>query len=631
MSPPPHADAESPPAWRDPLEAGLLAFVVRVAHAAFLSSSPFFRGPIIDAETYHQVAERLTAGHAIDAPFYQPPLYPWVLSLLYRGGLGIGWGVAVAQSLMGAACCALVVVLARRVVPGDDAHRRRVGLVAGLAAALCGPLVLFDLEMLPPAVVNLLLVGALTLAAGAPPRPSGRDLGAGLLLGTAATGWVPALVLAPAAVLVRATRRRWLVALLVLLGALPPLVVTMHHNAVHGSPGTLVSWNGGLNLWIGNNPDWRDTWRARPGAEFEPLVQQPHRAGAITPTAQNQWFQRAAWRDVLDRPGAAIARTAEKLFYAWHGREIRRNQDFGALRSISPVLAILQWELGLFFPFGLIAPLALLAVWRHRRERGPLVLFGTMVAYSAMMAAFFVSSRYRLPMLLLALPLAADTGVRWWEARGAGRRELVAFAVLLVALNVPVPFTASFEAGPRERALIEASAWQSQGAVAQASRIAEALIERFPNDANVQMLRARTYVSQGRCDLAVPHLEEVARLAPLATTPWIDIGNCAFQRGEAQEAERAYAHALAIDPNQGQALRGAAMLYMRTGHAPNAIAMLQRLRESGQADEGTEFDLGRLLVQEGRLAEARRVLAPLARRRPDDGELAALLRRAGGL
>lgn len=628
-APDPSTPDGAPRVWRDAMAAGSLALALRLAHAAFLSSTPFFRGPIIDSATYHRAATSLAAGAPFTEPFYQPPLYVWALSLLYRLGLGPGWGVALVQSLLGAACCALLVVAARGAMPGSARHRRRVGLVAGLAAAMCGPLILFDLEMLPPVLVDLLLVGALAITAHGPPKPSVRDPIAGALLGTAATGWVPALALVPALVLLRRTERRWLVAVLVVLGALPPLLVTAHHNATHGAPGTLVSWNGGLNLWIGNNPDWRDTWRARPGAEFEPLAERPRREGATAPIQQDRWFQHAAWADVSAHPGDAALRSAEKLYYAWHGREIRRNQDFGLVRELSPVLAMLQWELGLFFPFGLIAPLALLAAWRHRRERGPMVLFGTALAYSLAMAAFFVASRYRLPMLLLLLPLAADTVARWAEARRIGKRELAGLAALLVALNLPMPFTASFAADRRERLLMRASAWQSQGNVEEAERIADALLARHPDDANVQMLRATLYAMQGRCERAVPHLERVAALAPLATTPWIDIAHCLAERGDVPGAERAYAHALAIDPHHPQGLRGAAVLYMDTNRAPNAIMLLARLREGGQSDDGTDFDLGRLLIEEGRTEEAREVLEPLARRRPDDADVRALLAQAG--
>jgi hypothetical protein len=57
---------------------------------------------------------------------------------------------------------------------------------------------------------------------------------------------------------------------LALAFALPPVALTARHNATHNGGGILVSYNTGINLWLGNNPNWRDTWRARPGARFEP-------------------------------------------------------------------------------------------------------------------------------------------------------------------------------------------------------------------------------------------------------------------------------------------------------------------------------------------------------------------------
>lgn len=614
---------------RDLVAVFAAALVVRLAHAACLSSTPWFRGPIIDSQTYHQIAAALANGAELTQPFYQPPLYPWVLSLMYRAGLSIGWGVAIVQSVLGAATCALVVVVGRRMLEGAPDERRAVGLVAGTVAAFCGPLVLYDLELLAPVVVNFLLVLALALAATGPPRPSWRDAAAGLSIGIAATGWVPALVVAPVAVFARRVEgRRWLSAILVGVALLPPLAVTALHNARHGAPGTVVSWNGGLNLWLGNGPTWREKWRARPGAEFEPEYERPGRHGAVTPVEQDAWFQRAVWEDVEARPGAAVLRTLEKLYYAWHGREIRRNQDFEILREASPVLAVLQWELGLCFPFGILAPFALLSAWRRRRERGARGLAAGAAAYSLVLAVYFVATRYRLPMLLLLLPLAADTAARLLRKEWPTRSELGALAAAIVVLNAPVPFTATFRADEKERHLLHAEAWMNQGRLDRAAAIARRALRRWPDDANVNMLAATIAMRDDDCARAIPHLEAVVRAAPIASTPRIDLASCFERFGRLDEAERQYAQVLARSPFHGRAIRAAALLYMRHGRPEHAIALLRRLRASGQGDAGTNFDLGRLLVETGRYEEALEVLRPLARRSPGDEELRALVRRA---
>jgi 4-amino-4-deoxy-L-arabinose transferase-like glycosyltransferase len=164
----------------------LVALTVRLAHAWFVSRTPFFDGPVIDSETYRAFARHIAQTGDFGGAFYQPPLYPTFLALLFRLGLGSAWLVALVQIALGTATSVLLVTIGRRLAQ-DRARSRAVGLICGLAAALYGPLVLFDVELLPPCCVNLLLVGswALALRSG---KPSSADALFGLLLGLASRG-----------------------------------------------------------------------------------------------------------------------------------------------------------------------------------------------------------------------------------------------------------------------------------------------------------------------------------------------------------------------------------------------------------------------------------------------------------
>jgi hypothetical protein len=50
-----------------------------------MSASPLFADPAVDAATYVEYATRLAAGQWLgwgQGPFWQPPLYPYVLALV---------------------------------------------------------------------------------------------------------------------------------------------------------------------------------------------------------------------------------------------------------------------------------------------------------------------------------------------------------------------------------------------------------------------------------------------------------------------------------------------------------------------------------------------------------------------
>jgi len=99
--------------------------------------------------------------------FYQEPLYAFVLGLVYRveppppagdAGVrvdGVHLGVIVVQHLLGALACVLVATLGARAVS------RRAGLIAGLLAALSGPLIFAESQLLKEGPALLLWLASL--------------------------------------------------------------------------------------------------------------------------------------------------------------------------------------------------------------------------------------------------------------------------------------------------------------------------------------------------------------------------------------------------------------------------------------------------------------------------------------
>jgi tetratricopeptide (TPR) repeat protein len=582
---------------------GVLALGVRLVHAFFVARTPFFAGPVIDAFSYRRLAGQIADRGDFGGAFYQPPLYPAFLATLFSAGLRSPWAVAITQSLLGAVTAVLVLYLGRAFA-GDRADAGVVGRTSGVVAALYGPFLLFDLELLSPVVVQPLLAAALLLAlsrAGA----GIVDAALGLALGLALVGFSLCALLLPGLLALRMRRlpswraRSAALALTVAL-ACAPVAVTARHNAAHGGQGVLVSFNTGINLWLGNNPNWRETWRARPGARFEPELERPDREGVTQPAARSAYFTRLALRDVAARPLDALTRTAEKLYYVFHGREIRRNQDIETLRRASPVLRALLWEAGLCFPFGLLAPLALVALARRRREADARIVATTVSLYALGVALFFVAARYRLPLVLWLIPFAAEQAVRaarsvraWRITRSVRPVPLSAFACCVLVLSWPNAFTASFRADPAELGVLEAQSLRNQGQRARAEPLAAQLASRFPDDANVQMLRAELLVDAGHCEGALPYLTRVIELAPRAATPRVVLGSCHDELDDPVAAERAFAGALSLHPYHPLALQRAGELYARYGRRLEARALLTRFEQSGYRDA----NVARLLEQ----------------------------------
>ena len=390
--------------------------------------------------------------------FYQEPLYAFVLGLVYRVAppptdaeafrvAGVHLGVIVVQHLLGVLCCVLVATLGARAVSP------RVGLAAGLLAALSGPLIFAESQLLKEGPALLLWVGSLhlwldVLEDRGPGRGRGRAVLLGALLGLGVllrgnTYILLALVLATLLLRVGG-RRRPVSAALVLGAALLALSPATIHNLRHGEL-VLSTYQSGSNAAIGMPDDdvpgqgvsYQPLRSGRGEARFEEtdaveLAERAEGRRLSGPEVSSYW-----WRHVADvvsrRPGVALDRVLRKLAYTVHPDEAPDVKDWYFFRRATPALA--SWV----SDFSLWGPLAVLGLvllpWRGRP--GLLVLRLSLLAVALTLMLFFVFGRYRLAAAPALWILAAGAVEEGWRRIAAARpglpRAAIAGGLLLAA------------------------------------------------------------------------------------------------------------------------------------------------------------------------------------------------------
>lgn len=408
------------------LDAGLvfaLALAVRYVFVTELRIHSYAGNiRVSDAQSYFQLAKQIVAGSAPFEPYWQAPLYP----VLLAGFQAIfGDGLYPAQWLhmaIGALNCALVFRLSE-VLFGARAAR-----VVAVIAVLYGPFLLFDVQPLP---ANLTMMLDLLLVLSYLRFRRSDELAwlaaAGLLLGAAIVTHGLAIFTLPVFLYDLATGRsssgapgrsaRLCFCVFVVATLLAPAAVSVRNSFAAGTP-VFVSYNAGINLYIGNHHDLEQTLGRRGGYEWGELFRDPYTSGAKKPAAMNRFFVGRAIEEWLEHPGAMFITVGKKALIALSGAEPKRNFPIYPLRENSRVLSALLWEVDvagfvLFaFPAGLLIPLAGLGFWGVRRaeievcvgkERASL---GGWVAILHMigMLVFFPTARYRLPALILLLP-----------------------------------------------------------------------------------------------------------------------------------------------------------------------------------------------------------------------------------
>ena len=659
---------DPPPVRPWPWGALSVAVVSLAIQSIYLAESatadPTFRLPIIDAAVYHEAAARFAQGGPLaDGAFWQPPLFPLGLSCLYRF-IGVNVVAArIALALLAVLSCVLLWWIATAL------FSRRVGLIAGLSLAFYGPFVFFSTQLLPTGPGLFLDLLAIVVWLHCLRRSRWYLwLLLGLLTGAATLAVANAAVLglvACAGLIVSAIRRRrWTPVLscgLIVLGVGLAVFPVTYRNYVASGEKVIISTNGGINFYLGNNPESDRTVAIRPGEYWQRLLRESYGATVPTHQEQNAYFWSRGLAYVRTSPADFIWGLLRKTVRFVNAREIPRNVDVYVHRDCSALLSALIWRIPPFaFPFGLAAPLGLIGavLWKRfpcaspAQQSGRLALIGFLVAYTASVVMFFIASRYRLPVVPVLLVFASALVVQIWDrvrqptansgqtARLAGLSLrgsstpaglpwrwrtgwiAAAFAALLTIVNIPWAAPTDRVDFRAERHMCLGHAHADRGEFDVAERHLRAALDLNPSFGAAAGKLANVVARAGRLDEA----ETLARRAHVLDEHSLDavwiLGDVFHRQGRLTEAADAFDEVLTVDPFCREAHIGLAEVHRQTGELDAAIDHYRRAVGIGTPSGRLLLRLAELLVQQGDYEEALRFFRLALRRiEPDAATL----------
>jgi tetratricopeptide (TPR) repeat protein len=596
----------------------VLAYAVRLLYVLQIQHAPYFDVPLIDGPNYFRMAAvissgSLTGGHQV---FWQPPLYSYFLAVLFAT-IGNGMlAIYAVQAAVGSLSCVLVYCIGKRLFDARSAT------AAGLIAALYGPLIHFDAQPLIPVVHIVLVLGGflMLLRAAGIGEPAGlrraRFFSAGLLWGLAATATPNILLAVPPAAAWgwRRMRAAGVAGLLVAGVGLPVLIVTAR-NVLVARDAVLISSNGGLNFFVGNNPDYERTIRLRPGGEFERLAQEPENLGIVKASARSRWFASRAGQFLRDHPGEALRLYARKTGELIAGREIPRNQDPYVYRRESWLLALLLWRFGISFPFGLVAPLALAGLFvggqaSEAQVSGRRLLLLYAAAYAVSILLFFPTDRYRLPLV----PVAALLAGRMLAALpGCLKRPIVPAAFLCGLILFNLDARTPGEVYPEEEALNTAYALRVKGRPQEARDAYLKAMALNPRRIDPYNSLAVMAAEEGRWDEAAARYEALLEIAPDFADVRRSLGEAYRALGRKEDAWREWRAAVDLAPGLGLALDDMCMSAYEDGATADAEAFCERAVQARPDLPETHLSMGLIARALQRRDRARAELTEAAR------------------
>jgi tetratricopeptide (TPR) repeat protein len=296
---------------------------------------------------------------------------------------------------------------------------------------------------------------------------------------------------------------------------------------------------------------------------------------------------RSAFADIGEAPGRWLGLLARKAIHFGNPSEIAQMfQEFDGYRDQVWVLR-LPLDARTVLLLALLAPLGL---WLEKRPRALSRLLWPMiflVGYAGIVVLFFLTSRYRAPVIPAAMALASVTVVSLWNLtrawladRSKGIGWLLACVILLGACSYLLfdarnaPFRIEVHASTKawDRARVLAEQGETDEALTQfETSLAEQETWQVHWDYAVALWRSN------RVEDARPHLQATLRLNPAWTQAWFYLGELRRGKdGDMAGAREAYDQALRLDPDFYEASFGLGAAYLESGEPGLAAEHLRR-------------------------------------------------------
>ena len=651
-----------------------VAFIVRLIHVWQLTSTPFFDTLLGDANGYDQWAQRLAAGDWIGSDvFYQAPLYPYFLGLVYAIFGRDLLIVRIIQALIGSASCVLLGLT------GERLFSKKVGLAAGLAMALWAPAIFFD-GLLQKSVLDMFFVClTLWLIAGIREQGSGIRvwqwvaLGASMgLLALTRENALLLIVVVLAWIIWRATASavagekerlkpslsKDLVAFIAGLAITFAPVVARNY-AVDGGF-YLTTSQFGTNFYIGNNPTADGTYASirfgRGSPEYERVdateVAEAAVGHALTPAEVSSYWTGRALNFITSQPAQWLKLTGRKIRLLVNRSEMIDTEAQESYAEFSTPLRLLGWvtHFGFLVPF---AAVGLMAAWPDRKRLG--ILYALLLAYAASVVMFYVFARYRYPLVPMLMLFAAYGGSVLLARTYPDPRRRVAVGAVVSALIVFTNIRAlsptlmqaitennlgtklmeqqDYDAAIRhqERAVAlmpdYAAGYNNLGATLRAAgRLDEAIaqyrkaLELKPDFASASYNLANALLEQGKTADSAESFRQALRDNPKSVEAHNNLGIALARKGDTAGAVTEFRAALALDDRSIHAHRNLGNMLYDLGQRAEGLAHLERAADLAPQEPDAAYDIGTILLQEQRFGAAAARFEAALKIKPDWAE-----------
>ena len=599
-----HAPNAAVPIWKMPeCWLAVIALSVRFLILGRFAASPHFWPATDDMRFYAEWATRISQGQWTDGQaFYGLPGYAFCLAALF-GIAGVNpMFVGLVQAVLEAITTVLIFKSAKLALTNSQENETGpaatiIGIVAALGWIFYLPAQTFSVILMPSAWLVAAFWGCVWwLLKGRAASGPWTWLAFGTFLGIVATMVATILFLIPLFLIAIAFRRRLpqiaIAITLLFAGVFAGTSPAWLHNYFIAKDPVLLSAHGGLNFWMGNNPDATGYPKIPDGLSAgqegllrDSITRAEESVGRKLKRSEvsKYWSSKAdAW--VRENRGAWLALIGVKLRNFWNAFQYDDLSEITLLRE--------EGVLTRGISFGLVAALGLpgmlIAAWRFPRARW---IAAAVLLHMLALLPVFITERYRLCAAPGLMIFAAFTIVDLWRLL-ANARWLVA-STTIVGVCAATWFVSWPQRDPSLRAL-------------------------DPFNTGLKVLRV------GHLDLALKKLEAAQQISPNNAEVNFGLGNALYEKKEINRARYHFRRTIELSPQHTGALLNLGLLETEARQWDAAERCLRAAIAIDPASAKAHFLLADMKYAQGDFAAAREALARALELKPDRPELIEL-------
>jgi tetratricopeptide (TPR) repeat protein len=631
--------------WRWGALMGAAAFVVKLIVLLQLRDHPLLQ-PLGELDTAYYVAlgQRI-AQDGVLAPigaFFVSPLYVYFLAAVFAAG-GTLFAAQLIQIALGATAVGLLFATARHWFGA-----RAAGIAAGLATLTAvftfNEVVILQSALDPFLVSCVLYALTRTVAGGGLWAFAAAGVWSGLLALNRPNALVFAIAAAAAVFAFQWQRSagdgqhrgsgRWHARLyrpaVLVASLLAVLLLNAARNYAVSGDFVLIASHGGLNLYIGNHDRADGTYTPVPSitpsiagqAGDSRRVAESSAGRSLSPAEVSAYFTRRAIEWATAHPADALRLTIRKIGILLNRVDVPLNYSYAFYASEpSSFLRVLVVGPWLLLPFGVIG-----LFWPALRvnRSGYWVWAMFVPVYGAAVVLFFVTDRYRMPLLV---PLCAAAGaalLRFVDLARTGRFRSLVIPATAVTVAAGVAFAnLGLDNGKGSEQTRKAVWLIEQGSFDEARRYVEEIAPRHSHPGVLRFRVGQALLDARRHADAATVLAEAMAIDGPRPAIRLALGEALLMAGRSREA----AGHLAAAYDSGFDIHVAAPLLIRalvlSGRADDAVRRLAQVPSAvatGNAAADLALDFGTLALEHGAVADAIRWLRIAVERAPERAE-----------